>query len=130
MCARERERERDMKRQILRGEFTLGFYLLLMFECVHASAPQYNISWINHYTPAGSLRSQNSGLHVLPKLNTKWADRAFAHVPGHHYGIDKPRGNRDIPTAESFKSNLIFSSLLLVYVIFLLLVLYCIFVQV
>ena len=42
--------------------------ILLLFHCIHGSAPQYNIGLIKHYFPSRQLRSQNSGLLVTPMV--------------------------------------------------------------
>ena len=54
--------------------------LLLAFHCIHASAPQYNISFINYYIPKRSLRSSTSGALVVPKVSRTWGERSFAYA--------------------------------------------------
>ena len=51
-----------------------------MFHCVHGTAPEYNVSLVQQYTPARQLRSSDSISYVVPKVHTKWGDRSFVHV--------------------------------------------------
>jgi len=82
--------------------------LLLVFHCIHGSAPQYNSSLLHRYTPAPparSLRSGNSGLLVVPSSKKTWGDRAFAHA-GPSLWNELPQDIKDSATVESFKNNL------------------------
>ena len=79
--------------------------LLLLFHCIHGSAPFYNTSLIHQYAPSRSLRSQNFGLLVIPKIKTKWGERTFAHAAPSAWN-SLPRTIKDSSSVEMFKSNL------------------------
>jgi len=55
--------------------------LLLTYKALNGLAPAYLTSLLSHYNPSHSLRSQNSGLLVVPRIakSTK-GGRAFSHL--------------------------------------------------
>ena len=79
--------------------------LLLVFHCVHGSAPEYNVNLIKPYNPPRRLRSSNTGLIVVPKVSTNWGDRSFAHA-GPFLWNELPVHLRNTPNLETFKTNL------------------------
>ena len=79
--------------------------LLLVFHCVHGSAPEYNISLIKHYVPSRPLRSLDSCSLVVPKTRTNWGDRSFAHA-GPFLWNQLPFHIRNSPTVDTFKDRL------------------------
>ena len=79
--------------------------LLLVFHCLRGSAPEYNSALFKHYNPGRHLRSSNSSLLVVPKTNTSWGDRSFAHA-GSTLWNELPQPLKDVSTVNSFKSSL------------------------
>ena len=87
-------------------EFRIIFKLvLLVFHCLHGSAPEYNISIIKEYDPPRCLRSSNTGLLAIPKVRTAWGDRSFEHA-GPYLWNELPMSVRNSCTLETFKTHL------------------------
>ena len=61
--------------------------LLLVFHCVHGTAPQYNSSLLQNYTPIRSLRSSNLGLLQIPNVKKNHGVNVPSLMPGHPCGI-------------------------------------------
>ena len=76
--------------------------LLLVFHCLHGSAPTYNINLLTYYNPPRRLRSSNINLLVVPRSNKLWGDRSFAHA-GPLLWNELPPNIRNISTVHDFK---------------------------
>ena len=79
--------------------------LLLVFHCLHGSAPEYNSILFKRYNPRRQLRSSDSSLLVVPKTRTLWGDRSFAHA-GSILWNQLPQPLKDVSTVNSFKTSL------------------------
>ena len=78
--------------------------LLLTFHCVHGSAPLYNVSLIQNYTPVRSLRSSTSGSLVIPRVSRIWGERSFAHACPMLWN-NLPDHIKTCVTSDSFKNH-------------------------
>ena len=79
--------------------------LLLVFHCIHGSAPEYNINLLLLYKPSRCLRSSDSNLRTVPKTKKLWEDRSFAHA-GPYLWNQLPQGIHCIPSIDCFKNAL------------------------
>ncbi|KAI5105927.1 hypothetical protein C0J45_3624, partial [Silurus meridionalis] len=80
--------------------------LLLTYKALNSLAPMYLSSLLTHYNPSRSLRSQNSGLLVVPRIakSTK-GGRAFSHLAPKLWN-SLPDGVRGSDTLTQFKCRL------------------------
>ena len=78
--------------------------LLLTFHCIRESAPQYNISLIQYYTPARSLRSSTSGSLTIPKVARTWGERSYAYACPTVWN-NLPEAIQNCVTIDSFKTH-------------------------
>ncbi len=62
-------------------KFGISYKILLYFKALNGLAPAYLTNLLSRYNPSRSLRSQNSGLLVVPRIakSTK-GGRAFSHL--------------------------------------------------
>ena len=79
--------------------------LLLVFHCMHGSAPEYNINLLMPYNPPRRLRSSDSKLLTVPKTKKLWGDRSFAHA-GPYLWNQLPQDIRYISSVNCFKNAL------------------------
>ncbi|MGH0190237.1 UNVERIFIED_CONTAM: hypothetical protein FKN15_043452 [Acipenser sinensis] len=55
--------------------------LLLTYNALHHTGPQYLLNLLTHYVPARKLRSSNSGLLVIPKQKcTTLGEHSFSFM--------------------------------------------------
>ncbi len=80
--------------------------LLLTYKALNGSAPAYLTSPLSCYNPSCSLRSQNSGLLVVPRIakSTK-GGRAFSHLAPKLWN-SLPDNSQGSDTLSLFKSRL------------------------
>ncbi len=80
--------------------------LLLTYKALNGLAPAYLTSLLSHYNPSRSLRSQNSGLLVVPRIakSTK-GGRAFSYLAPKLWN-SLPDNVRGSDTLSLFKSRL------------------------
>ncbi len=80
--------------------------LLLAYKALNGLAPAYLTSLLSHYNPSRSLRSQNSGLLVVPRIakSTK-GGRAFSYLAPKLWN-SLPDNVRGSDTLSLFKSRL------------------------
>ena len=84
-------------------EFRIVFKLLLLvFHCIHGSAPEYNVNLLMPYNPPRRLRSSDSKLLAVPKSKKSWGDRSFAHA-GPSLWNQLPYHIRNISNIDCFK---------------------------
>ena len=87
-------------------EYRIVFKLLLLvFHCIHGSAPEYNVKLLIPYNPPRRLRSSDSKLLVVPKSKKSWGGRSFAHA-GPFLWNQLPQHIRNITNVECFKTAL------------------------
>ncbi len=79
--------------------------LLLVFKCLHVTAPIYLSNLINKYTPVRSLRTSNRNLLVVPKTWIKIGESAFSYF-GPKLWNSLPDNLRAIDSLCTFKKYL------------------------
>ena len=77
--------------------------LLLVYKCLHNTAPAYLSALLQPYEPARALRSAAQCLLVEPKTKKKYGERAFA-VAGPRLWNELPLCIRECATFNSFKT--------------------------
>ncbi|KAF7704817.1 hypothetical protein HF521_021889, partial [Silurus meridionalis] len=88
-------------------KFRIDYKLLLLtYKTLNGVAPMYLSSLLTRYNPSCSLRSQNSGLLVVPRIakSTK-GGRAFSHLAPNLWN-SLPDGVRGSDTLTQFKCRL------------------------
>ncbi|XP_066523483.1 uncharacterized protein [Hoplias malabaricus] len=80
--------------------------LLLTYKALHGLAPEYLQDTISYYEPPRSLRSQNTGFLIVPRIQKASAGgRAFSYKAPRLWN-DLPENVRDSDTVAIFKSRL------------------------
>ncbi len=79
--------------------------LLLVFKCLHGTAPIYLSNLLNKYTPVRSLRTSNRNLLVVPKTRIKIGESAFSYF-GPNLWNSLPDNLRAIDSLCTFKKYL------------------------
>ena len=77
--------------------------LLLVYKCLHNTAPAYLSALLQPYESARALRSAAQCLLVEPKTKKKYGERAFA-VAGPRLWNELPLRIRECPTVTAFKT--------------------------
>ena len=88
-------------------DFRICFKILcLVFKALHGQAPGYLFEVLISYVPALALRSDEKGLLVVPRVQTKkFGERAFAYAAPHLFN-GLPIDIRLAKTLETFKNKL------------------------
>ncbi len=79
--------------------------LLLTYKALNGLAPVYLTSLLSCYNPSRSLRSQNSGLLVVPRIEKSTKGRAFSYLAPKLWNR-LPDNVRGSDTLSLFKSRL------------------------
>ncbi len=79
--------------------------LLLTYKALNGLAPAYLTSLLSRYNPSRSLRSQNSGLLVVPRIAKSTKGRAFSYLAPKLWN-SLPDNVRGSDTLSLFKSRL------------------------
>ncbi|KAF7697257.1 hypothetical protein HF521_005675, partial [Silurus meridionalis] len=85
-------------------KFRIDYKLLLLtYKTLNGLAPMYLFSLLTRYSPLRSLRSQNSGLLVVPRIaKSSKGGRAFSHSAPKLWN-SLPDSSRDSDTLSQFK---------------------------
>ncbi len=111
-AARVRSRKYDHITPILQSlhwlpiQFRISYKILLAYKALNGLAPAYLTSLLSRYNSTRSLRSQNSGPLVVPRIakSTKWGRNISYLAP--KLWISLPDNVRGSDTLSRFKSRL------------------------